>query len=156
MDVLTFAHRQHRTPDQSRDTSAMAMIALLNPAPSEDTMAIASRYAGNASNTSRQRMMTLSTTPRAYPEMAPSVTPTSSASATGARPTTSDTRPPQTNRLRMSRPRSSVPRTCAVPPIGASRMVASTASGSYGATSGASSETTATAPTINRPAIAPP
>src|SRR5579859_555075 len=87
--------------------------------------------------------------------MAPRLTPATSAMATGARPTTRDTRPPQRSRLKRSRPRSSVPSRCPGAAIGARRMAASTASGSHGARMGARIDTTAIKPTTTTPPIAP-
>src|SRR5262249_8365954 len=77
--------------------------------------------------------------------------PATAASAVAARPTTSEMRAPKRSRLRRSRPNSSVPRGCPTVKMGASRRAVSMASGSRGASHGATRASTAITSTRARP-----
>ncbi len=75
-------------------TIEMAMIALNSPLPSTVTMAIASRSAGKARNTSMTRMITVSTPRPKKPASSPRIVPTMTANVTAAKPEMSEIRAP--------------------------------------------------------------
>ncbi len=64
---------------------------------------------GSDSMRSTSRMRTLSSQPRKKPASPPTSTPSSKATTVASAPTASDTRPPASTRVRVSRPSSSVP-----------------------------------------------
>ncbi len=73
----------------------------------------ASSRAGKASSTSMQPMRKPSVWPRMKPATRPMIPPKMRPKMIDTTPTVSDTRPPQTMREKMSRPRASVPNQCA-------------------------------------------
>ena len=66
--------------------------------------------AGRASHVSVTRMMTWSTQRPRYPDRMPSPVPSTPATTTAVKPTTTETRAPKISRESTSRPRWSVPR----------------------------------------------
>src|SRR5437867_3734004 len=102
---------------------------------------------GNASWASASVMIMVSVQPPRKPARRPSVAPTIPPTTTAAKPTSSETRAPWIIRERTSRPRWSVPSTCALPSAAESVGAASRARsdwrmGSCGAIAGAASATT--------------
>src|SRR5262245_35999932 len=107
--------------------------------------AIPSRPPGNAISPSSTRMIMVSVSPPRYPAMRPSGTPRAAAVPIEITPTRTETDAPWTIRLRMSRPRSSVPRRCrALGPVRRSTFISV---GEYGASHGAATAASATSPT---------
>src|ERR1051326_1447370 len=90
-------------------TMPIAMITFAGFGPNAATMPSASRTVGKANSTSMVRMMIWSGHPPAYPAIKPSADPTTNAIATDTTDTCSDSRAPNTIRLRMSRPNVSAP-----------------------------------------------
>ena len=79
--------------------------------PSTAMMAIPKRMAGNAIMASMTRMMGLSSRGK-YPESRPKRIPAATVSSMTAAPTSRDSRAPWSTRLKMSRPKLSVPIRC--------------------------------------------
>src|SRR5215470_3947140 len=102
------------------------------------------------------RMMAWSTQRPKKPASRPQNEPASAASAVAARPTTREIRAPWSNRLKRSRPNSSVPSQWPGVKGRASRRVVSMASGSCGASAGATTAAIATRTTRQSPSSAPP
>src|SRR5215472_499465 len=132
-------------------TTATATMPLTRPGPRVAMMATASRKYGKAMRVSMDRMMSLSTQRPTKPARRPNSEPASAASAVAARPTTSEMRAPKRRRLKRSRPNSSVPRRWPPVKMGASRRAVSMASGSRGASQGATTASTAITTTRARP-----
>ncbi len=88
----------------------MMMVIFARVWPQKATMAITATMAGNARITNEPALKAMSKAPPLNPEMSPRVPPMSKPMPTAAKPTTSDTREPNTIRLSRSRPSSSVPR----------------------------------------------
>src|SRR5215470_3323817 len=132
-------------------TTATATMPLTRPGPRVAMMATASRKYGKAMRVSMDRMMSWSTQRPTKPARRPHSEPATAASAVAARPTTSEMRAPKRSRLKRSRPNSSVPRGCPTVKMGASRRAVSMASGSRGASHGATRASTAITSTRARP-----
>src|SRR4029453_13507290 len=113
-------------------------ITLSIPGPSTPAIATASSTAGKAKNTSSVRMMIMSTLPPKKPATRPSTTLITLATVTGSSAMTSDTCPPQSRRLRMSRPCPSSPNRWPGVPMGARRRSLLPTVGSYGLSTEAS------------------
>ncbi len=115
--------------------------------PSTAMIPMASRMKGKASWASATVMITVSVQPPRKPARSPSAEPTRPPTSTAAKPTRSDTREPKIIRESTSRPRWSVPSTCARPSA-ASRVGATSRArsdwrvGSWGASHGAAAATT--------------
>ena len=115
--------------------------------PSTAMMPMASRMKGKASWASATVMITVSVQPPLKPARSPSAEPMRPPTSTAAKPTMSDTREPKIMRESTSRPRWSVPSTCARPSA-ASRVGAASRArsdwrvGSWGASHGAAAATT--------------
>src|SRR5882672_1653581 len=129
-------------------------MPLTRPGPSAAMMATASRKYGKAINVSMERMMSWSTQRPTKPARRPQSEPATAASAVAVSPTTREMRAPKRSRLRRSRPNSSVPSRCPAVRMGARRRAVSMASGSRGASQGASTASTAMTATRPRPKIA--
>src|SRR5882724_2845936 len=97
------------------------------------------------------RMMSWSTQRPTKPARRPQNDPASAARAVAVSPTTSEMRAPKSSRLNRSRPNSSVPSGWPAVKMGASRRAVSMASGSRGASHGASTASTAMTATRPRP-----
>ncbi len=132
---------------------AMAMAASLTSAPSRAATVRARINGGNEKSASMVRMITLSTAPRKKPAMRPSGMAKTAASATISNAARSEIRAPQISRLRMSRPRSSVPSQCAAEGPALMALMSWT-SGECGATQGAKMAATMTIRRKSRPAMA--
>src|SRR5213594_1454650 len=120
----------------------MTTISVGKLGPSTAMIPIASRMKGNASWASASVMIIVSVQPPRKPARRPSVAPTIPPTTTAAKPTSSETRAPWIIRERTSRPRWSVPSTCALPSAAESVGAASRArsdwrTGSCGAITGA-------------------
>ncbi len=100
--------RSSRTKPGTK-TMAMAMAASLMSAPSSAATVRARMSGGNENMASMTRMITLSTAPRKKPAIRPSGMAMTAARPTISKAARSEMRAPQISRLRMSRPRSSVP-----------------------------------------------
>src|SRR5437899_1812490 len=98
------------------------------------------------------RMMIEFAAPPRYPARIPSTPPKRHATTIGVSPASSVIRPPNSSRLSMSRPCSSVPSGCPTVPIGDSRIRMLPAAGSYGASAGARTAARTIAPR-SEPAI---
>ena len=94
--------------------TAMASIAFRSDGPRMATMRIASSKAGNARITSTIRISMLSTHLPKYPATRPTVTPIVVANNMARSPTCSETLPPWMRRIRLSRPKESVPMGCSM------------------------------------------
>ena len=94
------------------NTMAMAMAASLMSAPSNAATVRARMSGGNEKRASIVRMITESTAPRKNPAIRPSGMAMTAARPTISNDARSEMRAPQIRRLRMSRPRSSVPSQC--------------------------------------------
>mmetsp|Transcript_59387 Transcript_59387/g.140254 ORF Transcript_59387/g.140254 Transcript_59387/m.140254 type:complete len:224 (-) Transcript_59387:1560-2231(-) len=139
---------------------AIAITVFTSPGPSTVITQIASSSAGSASTMSITRMMAGDSQRSKKAASRPSSTPGSSDIATAARPMPSDTRPPCSNRLSMSRPSSSVPsKNRVLPPSaqagGVSMKSRYCSMGSWGAISGANSDASAISANTTRAAKAP-
>ncbi len=107
----------------------MAITALRMPAPRAAVITRARITVGNASIRSVARIIVSSATPPTNPAMAPTSVPSTAARTTAPMPTGIEMRAPYRMRLRMSRPRASVPSQW--PAVGgASRPAMSCSSGS--------------------------
>ena len=134
-------------------TMAMATATLLRLAPRRAATVRARTSGGKENRASITRMVTESTQPRRKPANSPRGSATTMARATISKVARSETRPPQMIRLRMSRPRSSVPRRWWR--LGPASMASrSWALGSCGATSGAKMAATIMTTRNPRPATA--
>ena len=91
-------------------TMAMAMMVLFSPRPNAVMTNSASKMAGKAKKMSIVRIIMLSTRPPAYADMVPISVPARLERATEANATYSELLAPRIRRLRMSRPKRSVPR----------------------------------------------
>ena len=111
-------------------------MALSIPGPATATIAMANRMLGNARRRSMQRIINVSAHPPQYPAHRPRSVPTSSAAVMEAPPIRSEIREPYIIRLRISRPKSSVPRGCSNEG-GSSRAYRFCSMGSCGAKTGA-------------------
>src|SRR5581483_3030518 len=105
---------------------------------------------GNARSVSTIRMTTAAPTPRVNPDQSPSGTPTTQAATVELKATSAVLRNPNTRRLKMSRPSSSVPNRYTAPG-GENRCAMLTFSGSNGTIQG---ESTAITTTSSTPATA--
>src|SRR5271165_336504 len=115
----------------------IAIIALVRLGPRNAASAMARIRNGQASMASVMREISASTHPPAYPASKPIGMPSTSEIDTDITPARSEARVPQITRESTSRPISSVPNQCAA--LGALRIALQlVASGSYGATAGAS------------------
>src|SRR5437899_304572 len=134
----------------------MTTISVGKLGPSTAMIPIASRMKGNASWASASVMIIVSVQPPRKPARRPSVAPTIPPTTTAAKPTSSETRAPWIIRERTSRPRWSVPSTCALPSAAESVGAASRArsdwrTGSCGAITGAASAITTSSKTNTPP-----
>ena len=111
-------------------TMVSESITLSMPGPSTPAIATASSTAGKAKNTSRVRMITMSTLPPKKPATSPKSTLMRLATVTGSSAMMMETWPPQMSRLRMSRPCPSRPSRCPGVPMGARRRALSPTVGS--------------------------
>ena len=111
-------------------TIVIDSITFSMPGPSTPAIATASNTAGKAKNTSSVRMMSMSTLPPKNPATSPRNTLITLATVTGSSAMISDTCPPHSSRLRMSRPCPSSPSRCPGVPRGASRRLLSPTVGS--------------------------
>src|SRR4030095_8734241 len=137
-------------------TTATATMPLTRPGPRAAMMATARRKYGKAISVSMERMMSWSTQRPTKPARRPQNDPARAARAVAVSPTTREIRAPKRSRLRRSRPNSSVPRGWPAVRMGASRRAVSMASGSRGASHGASTASTAmmtTRPSPKRAAL---
>ena len=132
---------------------AMAMAASLTSAPSSAATVRARISGGNEKRASIVRMITESTAPRKNPAIRPSGMATTAARPTISNAARSEMRAPQMRRLRMSRPRSSVPSQCEADGPALTALM-SWAFGGCGATSGAKMAATITIRRKTRPAMA--
>src|SRR6185295_3468081 len=123
---------------------------------------MAKTMAGRASQASVTRMMIWSTHPPTYPDRMPSAVPRPPATSVPISPTISDTRAPWIRRLRMSRPRKSVPRgVTELPPSiqrgGSNTLAPLTGSvGSWGAMRSAKIASIGASPSVVRAAASRP
>src|SRR5208282_5190609 len=132
----------------------IAIIALVRLGPRNAASAMARIRNGQASMASVMREISASAQPPAYPANKPMGTPNASEIDTDTTPARSEARVPQTTRESTSRPISSVPNQCAA--LGALRIALQlVASGSYGATSGASNASKTKNTTTPSATIAP-
>src|SRR6266478_6327755 len=134
----------------------MTTISVGKLGPSTAMIPIASRMKGNASWASASVMIMVSVQPPQKPARRPSVAPTIPPTTTAAKPTSSEIRAPWIVRERTSRPRWSVPSTCALPSAAESVGAASRArsdwrTGSCGAITGAASAVTTSSKTNTPP-----
>src|SRR2546427_5227560 len=134
----------------------MTTISVGKLGPSTAMIRTASRMKGNASWASASVMIMVSVQPPRKPARRPSVAPTIPPTTTAAKPTSSETRAPWIIRERTSRPRWSVPSTCALPSAAESVGAASRArsdwrTGSCGAITGAASAVTTSSKTNTPP-----
>src|SRR5580765_2271279 len=126
-------------------------MPLTRPGPSAAMMATASRKYGKAISVSIDRMINWSTQRPTKPARRPQSEPASAARAVAVSPTTREMRAPYRRRLSRSRPNSSVPSGCPAVRMGARRRAVSMASGSRGASQGASTASAAITATRPRP-----
>jgi len=136
--------------------TAITRITLRRLGPSAKTTPMASRMYGMARNTSATRMTTASVRPPWKPARRPSETPIRAESVTADSPTPREIRPPWTMRLKMSRPRWSVPSGCSRSPRasqagGRRRFMSIWRAGSHGAIWGARTA----APLMMRSTVSP-
>ena len=114
-DSMKFSSRTAMTCPRIRRTKPgtktmpMASAVSLTLAPRSAATVRARIRGGKENMASMRRMITLSTAPRKKPAMSPSGMAIAAATATISKVARSDVRPPQIRRLKMSRPRSSVP-----------------------------------------------
>ena len=129
----------------------MAAIAVSVDGPHTAPAMMASSSAGKASSRSAPRMSTPSKTlPWRIPAAMPNGMPTSAAMATAMTPTPKVMRAPTMSRLKVSRPKRSVPKRCAV--LGPWRRAGASASaGGYGVHTSDNKATAATTATMPRP-----
>src|SRR5215471_7607413 len=92
-----------------------AIIRLNTPGPSMATITNANRIVGKTSKISTTDMRNLSTAPPKKPALRPITIPIVAPMPTATTPTVSEIRDPQMMRLRMSRPKASVPNQCKSP-----------------------------------------
>ncbi len=118
------------------NTTAIAMAASFRLAPNSAATVSARTRGGKENRASISRMTVVSNQPRKYPAINPIGRATTMAIPTISKVARSETRAPQMRRLKMSRPRSSVPSQCA-PDGAALRALRSAKFGLYGAINGA-------------------
>src|ERR1700722_15152582 len=135
------------------NTMAIAMAASLMSAPRRAATVKARISGGNEKRASIVRMITESTAPRKNPAISPRGMATTAARATISNDTRNEIRAPQIRRLRMSRPRSSVPSQCEAEGPALTALM-SWASGACGATGGAKMAATITISRKPSPAMA--
>ena len=135
------------------NTMAMAMAASLTSAPNSAATVRAMMSGGKEKRASIVRMITESIAPRKNPATRPSGMAMTAARPTISNDERSEMRAPQIKRLRMSRPRSSVPSQCEMDGPALMALM-SVASGGCGAISGAQMAATIRMSRKSRPAMA--